>query len=83
MRIILNIATSVSTPHRRKHSHVVPTIAQPQSKRQHGDIAGAMNSSKNARLWCWLSLILGLIVNLLLIAGVVLKVVAEMQHTRF
>ena len=38
--------------------------AQVNGKLAAGDVAGAMESSRKARLWCWISFGLGLIANL-------------------
>ena len=52
----------------------IPAIvfaAQVNSKLQAGDVNGALNSSKNARTWCWVSFGLGIaavIVQFLLVA---------------
>jgi hypothetical protein len=35
--------------------------AQVNTKLQRGDVEGAMRASQNARLWCWIGLIAGLI----------------------
>jgi len=46
----------------------VPAIvfaSQVQSKQQVGDIAGALKASKNAKLWCWISVATGLIMYVL------------------
>lgn len=64
----------------------IPAIiyaSQVESKRQHGDIAGAMLSSKNAKMWCWIGLIVGLICNIG--SGIVfgLRFSSEMQHGHF
>ena len=37
--------------------------AQVKSKLGNGDINGAMAASKNARLWCWLALVFGIVSN--------------------
>jgi hypothetical protein len=45
----------------------IPAIvfaSQVESKRQHGDIAGAMKSSKNAKLWTLIALLSGIFCNL-------------------
>ena len=53
----------------------IPAIvyaAQVNGKLQSGDITGAMNSSKNARTWCWVSFGLGIaigVIQLLAIGG--------------
>jgi hypothetical protein len=39
--------------------------AQVNSKLSVGDIAGAQDSSNKARMWCWISLGVGLVVNLI------------------
>jgi hypothetical protein len=39
--------------------------AQVNGKLQAGDIAGAQAASKNARMWCWISLGAGLAVGLI------------------
>ena len=46
--------------------------AQVNSKQAADDIAGAMAASKNAKMWCWISLGVGLVINI----GVVLLQVA-------
>jgi hypothetical protein len=53
----------------------IPAIvyaAQVNSKLQLGDLAGAQLASKNAKMWCWISLGVGLSVTLLymLVIGV-------------
>jgi hypothetical protein len=35
-----------------------------------GDIDGALRASRNAKTWCWVSLILGLVAYLLVALGV-------------
>jgi hypothetical protein len=52
----------------------VPAIvfaSQVQSKQQHGDIAGALQASKNAKLWCWISVIVGVVMYVLTAIGMV------------
>jgi|SRR5579871_3124441 len=41
--------------------------AQVNTKLQAGDIPGAMEASKKAKMWCWLSLVFGIIAQLLLV----------------
>jgi hypothetical protein len=46
----------------------IPAIvyaAQVNSKVMQGDIAGARNSSKNAKMWCWIAFGSGLAINLI------------------
>ncbi|MBL0175074.1 MAG: CD225/dispanin family protein [Ignavibacteria bacterium] len=53
----------------------IPAIvyaAQTRTKRDAGDLAGAAEASKNARLWCWLGFGLGLGAGLLYILAIVM-----------
>ena len=62
----------------------IPAIiyaSQVESKRLHGDIAGAMASSKNAKMWCWIGFLIGLVQVLVGIAyGVIMAIAAANQH---
>lgn len=51
--------------------------SQVNNKLALGDLAGAMESSNNAKLWCWISLGVGLVVNVLYL---LLNVVASAGH---
>jgi hypothetical protein len=55
----------------------IPAIiyaSQVNTKLQLGDVAGAQTASNNAKMWCWISLALGLITlvgyGLLLVIGI-------------
>ncbi len=64
----------------------IPAIvysSQVESKRQHGDIAGAMQSSKSAKMWCWIGLITGLLCNIGSGIAFGLRFASEMQHLHF
>jgi len=53
----------------------IPAIvyaAQVNSKLADGDIAGAQQASKNARMWCWIALIAGAAATLLYLAFMVM-----------
>ena len=50
--------------------------AQVNSKQAAGDIAGAQDSSQKAKMWCWISLGVGLVVNLIVIGLQVLAAAA-------
>lgn len=55
----------------------IPAIiyaAQVNGKLQSGDIAGAQAASKNAKLWCWISLGLGLAVGLVMVVGTIRQI---------
>ena len=43
--------------------------AQVNSKLQVGDYAGAVESSRKAKMWCWLAFGIGLVINLLVVVG--------------
>lgn len=56
----------------------IPAIvyaAQVNGKLATGDIAGAQLASKNAKMWCWISLAAGLLIDLSWIMAVVLGIV--------
>ena len=58
----------------------IPAIvfaAQVNSKLQAGDVHGAMNSSKNAKTWCWVSFGLGLVAVLFQIGFMALGAMSE------
>jgi hypothetical protein len=46
--------------------------AQVNGKLERGDVVGAQESSRKARMWCWLALALGLVANVLIWIGVVI-----------
>jgi len=51
----------------------IPAIvyaAQVNSKVLQGDIAGARNSSKNAKMWCWIAFVSGLLFTLIYVAAI-------------
>jgi hypothetical protein len=50
--------------------------AQVNSKQAAGDIAGAQDSSHKAKMWCWISLGVGLVVNLIVIGLQILAAAA-------
>ena len=50
--------------------------AQVNGKVQAGDISGAWESSRKAKMWCWWSLGLGLLTNVLLVVFQVLAGIA-------
>ncbi len=55
----------------------IPAIiyaAQVNGKLQSGDYAGAMQASENAKKWCIIGLIIGLVCNTLAIGGQILLV---------
>jgi len=59
----------------------IPAIvyaAQVNTKVVQGDIAGARNSSKNAKMWCWIALGAGLAAGL--IYAVVMIISVALQH---
>lgn len=51
--------------------------AQVNSKLAGGDIAGAQQASKNAKMWCWISLGAGLLVCVFYILAVVLGIMSH------
>ena len=58
----------------------IPAIvyaAQVNGKLATGDIVGAQLASKNAKMWCWISLGAGLLVDLSWILAVVLGIVSR------
>ena len=54
--------------------------AQVNSKLAAGDYEGALKSSNNAKLWCWISLGVGIVVNLIVIVAQVLIVATVPQQ---
>lgn len=54
--------------------------SQVDSKRQHGDIAGAMASSKKAKTWCWVAFAIGMVQWVLSIVYGVFMVFAATRH---
>ncbi|MGH9495751.1 MAG: CD225/dispanin family protein [Candidatus Sulfotelmatobacter sp.] len=61
----------------------IPAIvfaAQVNGKLQAGDIAGAQAASRNAKIWCWVSLGVGLGAILIWILLMVLGVIGNLAH---
>jgi hypothetical protein len=61
----------------------IPAIifaAQVNAKLQAGDVSGAMESSRKARMWCWLAFWLGLILSLLWLLFALSGVVRHRLH---
>src|ERR1700758_1097610 len=62
----------------------IPAIiyaAQVNSKLQAGDLAGAQTASNNAKIWCWVSVALGLGVTVLWVILMMLGIVSGIhQH---
>lgn len=64
----------------------IPAIvfsSQVESKRQHGDLAGAVKASQNAKLWCWISLAVGILQYVLMGGMMILffgRVMANLQN---
>lgn len=54
--------------------------AQVNSKLAAGDYDGALQSSNNAKLWCWISLGVGIVVNLIAIVAQIMIVGAAQQQ---
>jgi hypothetical protein len=54
--------------------------AQVNGKLQAGDIAGAQAASNNAKLWCWISLGVGLAVGLIWIILVAVGALSNMNR---
>ena len=54
--------------------------AQVNSKLQVGDIAGAQQASKNAKMWCWISLGAGLVVMVVWMMAVFLGVLTNINR---
>jgi hypothetical protein len=55
----------------------IPAIvyaAQVNGKLAAGDIAGAQAASKNAKMWCWISFGLGLVVGLVMVVGTIRQI---------
>jgi hypothetical protein len=55
----------------------IPAIvyaAQVNGKLQAGDIAGAQAASRNAKMWCWISLGLGLLFTLVMVVGTIRQI---------
>lgn len=52
--------------------------AQVNSKQAAGDIAGAQESSNKAKMWCWISFGIGIVVNLIAVG---VQVIAAMATT--
>jgi Interferon-induced transmembrane protein/zinc-ribbon domain len=55
----------------------IPAIvyaAQVNGKLRTGDIAGAQAASRNAKMWCWISLGLGLVVTLVMVVGTIRRI---------
>jgi len=55
----------------------IPAIvyaAQVNGKLQAGDIAGAQAASRNAKMWCWISLALGLVFTLVMVVGTIRRI---------
>jgi len=58
--------------------------AQVNSKLAAGDIVGAQDSSDKAKMWCWISLGVGILVNLIVIAlQVVAAAAGSAGHSNF
>ena len=58
----------------------IPAIvfaAQVDGKAASGDIAGARDSSKNAKLWCWIAFALGATINGAYCAFMIFAILAE------
>jgi hypothetical protein len=61
----------------------IPAIvyaAQVNGRLQAGDIAGAQAASNNAKMWCWISLGLGLAFGLIYGIAVVVGIMNHMNH---
>ena len=56
--------------------------AQVNGKAAGGDIAGAMDSSKNAKMWCWIAFGCGLAINLIWVLVYGLAIIAQLAGTR-
>jgi hypothetical protein len=54
--------------------------AQVNGKLQAGDYAGAQAASKNAKMWCWISLGLGLAVTLIWVLLFMAGIVSGIHH---
>jgi hypothetical protein len=50
--------------------------AQVNTKSQAGDLKGAREASKNARMWCWIALVAGLAAGAIYVALMVMGMVA-------
>jgi hypothetical protein len=55
--------------------------SQVSSKQAAGDIAGAQDSSQKAKMWCWISLGVGLVLNVIGIGAWVLGAMAEVTRS--
>jgi hypothetical protein len=53
--------------------------AQVNSKLAGGDIAGAQQASKNAKMWCWISLGGGLLVIVFYVLAIMLGVMSQQK----
>jgi hypothetical protein len=61
----------------------IPAIvyaAQVNGRLQAGDVAGAQAASKNAKMWCWISLGLGLAFGLIYGIIVAAGIMSRMNH---
>ncbi|MGA2022087.1 MAG: CD225/dispanin family protein [Candidatus Sulfotelmatobacter sp.] len=61
----------------------IPAIvyaAQVNGRLQVGDVAGAQAASNNAKMWCWISLGLGLAFGLIYGIAVVVGIMNHMNH---
>jgi hypothetical protein len=54
--------------------------AQVNSKLQAGDLAGAQVASNNAKMWCWISLGLGLGVTALYAIMIMMGILSGVHH---